>query len=168
MRRVLALSCWFCLGIMAWSGGVRAEDMENTRDSLMNLKGVYVVVEALTPEVEGMGITTDTIRGEAESRLAKAGIPVLSRSRWFRLPGNPHLYINAHVVPLPESGELIYSINVGFRQNVYPVREAVQIVDATTWSLRPVTGITGRPQKIRRAAGELVGRFIRAFRSVNR
>lgn len=148
-------------------GRVLGEDTENTRDSLRRLQGVYVVVERLDPAVKQAGLSAPGLREEIHATLHDQAIRTLTRGRWLAMEGQPHLYVNAHVVPLKESREYLYSVRVSFRQNVLPVREAVEIIAADTWSLGLVTGITGDPDRIRAAVLRQVARFIEAFRYAN-
>lgn len=41
------------------------------------------------PAVERGGLTTDMIQKDAERRLRKAGIRILTEDEWLRTPGGP-------------------------------------------------------------------------------
>ncbi len=159
----------FCLAALLFfpQGQVLGEDTENTRDSLRRLQGVYVVVERLEPEVEQAGLRAADLRQEIHRLLREHGIPALTRGQWLALEGQPHLYVNAHVVPLKQTGEYLYSVRVSFRQNVLPVRQAVEIIAADTWSLGLITGITADLVRVRSAVLKQVAHFIEAFRYAN-
>ncbi len=168
MPSMLASVLALIISLTGLCGLARSEDTENTRDSLRGLKGVYVAVEAMNPALEASGLSRGQIEKAVESQLRQAGIGTWTKQEWALQPGSPFLYVNAHVVRLPDTPEFVYSIGVNFRQNVYPVREAVEIIGASTWAVGVVTGITAEPEKIRNAVETQVEKFITAFRYVNR
>jgi hypothetical protein len=144
-----------------------ASDAKYNRASLRGVEAVYVKVEGLTPEIEKDGLTETLIRRDVESRLRTAGIRILSKEKWFDVTGSPHLYLNVNCLKLRETKEYIYSIRIAFRQNVYPEREPILILGATTWSAGGIVGITYRFDKIRTSVKGRVDEFIRAYLSVN-
>jgi hypothetical protein len=138
------------------------------RQSLKGVKGVFITVEPLAPEIERDGLTQRLIRKSVEVRLRRAGIKVLSKVEWFEEGGHPLLYVNAHVLRLAESKEYIYAINVAVKQNVYLTREPIQIPSAATWWPGSVAGITPKLSAVRDAINKQVDAFIQAYYSVNR
>lgn len=168
MKRNSLFIFWGFMLILMWpSEGLRAADTENTRDSLRGLAGVYVAVETLEKQIIQAGLTQERIRREVVLQLQGAGIRTLSRKEWQDAAGSPFLYVNAHVLRLQETPEYIYSVAVAFKQNVYPVREPIQIIGAATWSTGTITGITGRLDNIRAAVASRVDRFVAAYSYVN-
>ena len=149
------------------SSHVSASDGKYNRASLRGLEGVYVSVENLDPEIEKDGLGKDLIRKDAVLQLRSAGIKVLSRQRWFDVTGSPYLYVNPHILKLRDTGEYIYSINIALKQNVYPVRESIEILGAATWSPGGIIGITGNMKKIRTSLQEQVKKFIDAYLAEN-
>ncbi len=137
------------------------------QESLRDLKGVYISVESLAPEIQKDGLTKDRIRKDVELMLRKAGIKILSKKEWFDVEGSPCLYVNAHVVKLRETREYIYSINISFKQTVYPARKPVEITGAATWTIGGIIGITPDLDKIRASVKTQVEDFIKAYLSVN-
>lgn len=144
-----------------------ASDVQYNRASLRGLQGVYVSVEGLSPEIQKEGLTEDLIRRDVESKLKMAEIRALSKEEWFDVMGNPHLNVNVNALILRETKEYVYSIQVSFRQNVYPEREPILVLGATTWSVGGIIGITRRLDKIRTSVSGQVDEFIRAYLSVN-
>ena len=144
-----------------------ASDEKYNRASLRGLKGVYVSVEKLGSDIERDGLTRDRLRKEVESKLRMAGIKILSRKQWSDVEGNPYLYVNANVLKLRETREYIYSINIAFKQDVYPLREPGIVWGASTWSVGGIIGITPRLDKIHAAVKGKVEQFINAYLSVN-
>lgn len=153
--------------ILPLSSYALASDTKYNRTSLRGVEGVYVKVEGLTPELEKDGLKQTLIRRDVESELRTAGIRTLSKEKWFDMTGSPHLYVNINCLKLGETKEYIYSIRIAFRQNVYPEREPILILGATTWSVGGVIGITQRIDKIRASLKSRVDEFIKAYLSVN-
>ena len=144
-----------------------ASDAKYNRASLRGVQGVYVKVEGLTPEIEKDGLTETLIRRDVESKLQTAGIRIQSMEKWSDVMGSPHLYVNLNCLKLRETKEYIYSIHIAFRQNVYPEREPILILGATTWSVGGIIGITNRLDKIRDSLKSHLDEFIEAYLSVN-
>ena len=104
---------------------------------------------------------------DALALLQKAGIQIYGKDEWLRIPGNPHVYINANVLKLKETKEYIYTITIALKENVYLLREPIEIWGASTWSKGGVVGITGRLEKIRNSVKSEVEAFIGAVKSQN-
>ena len=153
--------------LFSLSSFATASDAKYNRASLRAIEGVYVKVEGLTLEMEKEGLTETLIRRDVESKLQMAGIRTQSKEEWFDVLGSPHLYVNLNCLKLQETKEYIYSIHIAFRQNVYPEREPVLILGATTWSVGDIIGITNRLDKIRASLKNHLDAFIEAYLSVN-
>ena len=136
-------------------------------ESLRDLKGIYVSVEKLTQEIQKDGLTKDRIQGDVELMLRMAGIKTLSKEEWFDEEGSPSLYVNANVLKLSATREYVYSVNISFKQTVYPIRKPMEITGAATWSVGGIVGITPDLGKIRASVKEQVDEFIKAYLSVN-
>jgi hypothetical protein len=61
--------------------------------SLGGLKGVGVVVELLSPEIENEGLRTRDVKKDVEIRLRQAGIAVLTEEELLKAPGTPSLSV---------------------------------------------------------------------------
>ena len=144
-----------------------ADQYSIQQESLRDLKGVFISVESLAPEIQKDGLTKDRIRKDVELMLRKAGIKILSKKEWFDVEGSPCLYVNAHVVKLRETREYIYSVNISFKQTVYPARKPVEITGAATWTIGGIIGITPDLDKIRASVKAQVEEFIKAYLAVN-
>jgi hypothetical protein len=136
-------------------------------ESLRGLKGVYISVESVTPEIQKDGLTKDRIQGDVELMLRTAGIKILSKEEWFDEEGSPFLHVNANVLKLPATREYVYSVNISLKQTVYPIRTPMEISGAATWSVGGIVGITPDLGKIRASVKEQVAEFIKAYLSVN-
>jgi biotin operon repressor len=137
------------------------------QESLRDLKGVYISVESLAPEIQKDGLTEDRIRKDVELMLREAGIKILSKKEWFDAEGSPYLYVNAYILKLRDTREYIYSVNISFKQTVYPARKPVEITGAATWTIGGIIGITPDLDKIRASVKTQVEEFIKAYLSVN-
>ncbi len=144
-----------------------ASDADHNRASLRGPEGVYVSVEKLNPEIVKDGLTEELVRKDAELKLKMAGIRVLSKKQWHGVEGSPFLYVYINALKLSETKEYIYSTYIAFRQDVYPVREPIPVLGATTWSVGGVVGITHRLDKIRASVKGQMDQFISAYLSVN-
>ena len=167
MKKHWILLITFILPLLTLTSPVMASDSQISRESLRGLKGIYISVEKLAPEIEKDGLTVNSIGRDVESMLRKANIKTLSKAEWLDATGSPYLYVNANVLKLPGTKEYIYSVNIAFKQNVYPVREAIEISGAATWSVGGIIGITPSLEKIRASVREQVDKFIKAYLSVN-
>jgi hypothetical protein len=83
------------------------------------------------------------------------------------LEGSPFLDVNAHVLKLRATREYIYSVNISFKQTVYPARKPVEITGAATWTIGGIIGITSDLDKIRASVKDQVEDFIQAYLAVN-
>ena len=167
MRRNWIFLTTFTLSLLYLSSFVMAYDSKVSRQSFRGLKGVYVFVENLEPQIEKDGLTQNSIKRDVEMMLRKAKIKTLSKGEWFDMTGSPYLYVNPNVLKLTETKEYIYSISIALKQNVYPVREPIEILGAATWSVGGIIGITPNLDKIRASVKELANKFIQTYLSVN-
>lgn len=167
MKRNWIFLLTFALSLLTLSSIAMAYDSRVARESFRGLKGVYVFLENLDPQIEKDGLTKDSIRRDVELMLRNAKIKTLSKAEWFEVTGSPYLYVNANVLKLPKTKEYIYSVNIALKQNVYPVREPIEILGAATWSVGGIIGIAPSLDKIRASIKEQVDKFIKIYLAVN-
>ena len=98
--RICTPSELLAMALVVMSTAAWGLDTKATRESLRGLTGVEVVVENVPPDLEPAGLTANQLRTDAELRLRKAGIRVLTREETLATPGVPYLYIR--VTGLPE------------------------------------------------------------------
>ena len=80
-------------------GNAYAQDIEQTRNTLRGLSGVYVMPEnPLEEDAIRGGLSQDNIRTEVELKLRLAGIRVLSKEEWEQELGRPYLYVRLNVL----------------------------------------------------------------------
>jgi len=148
-------------------GNAYAQDVEQTRNSLRGLNGVYVMPENPLEEdaIKG-GLSKDNIRTEVELKLRQAGIRVLSREEWEQESGRPYLQVWPKVLKGGVLGGYIYHITVEFKQYVTLFRSPSVQAFGATWSAECM-GYTPELRDIRDKMNERVDLFINAYLGVN-
>jgi hypothetical protein len=151
---------------------VLAEDSEMSRATLAGLQGVNVVVEEVQPNVQKyaakFGLSSAQIRQDVLKILRDGGIRVVEASEWFAIPGRPFLYVNINT---HETEKFWYAYNIKLELRQLAILEAnLQVKTlAGTWSLN-ITGQAniGNLNLIRQDVGVLAGRFVAAYRMINK
>jgi len=140
-----------------------ASDLKPDRESLKNLKGVYVNIQDVQRDLLQAGLSKDQIRKDIELKLRVAGIKVLTQKEHFKEKGAPFLHVYLNTISTKQ-GAFIYSIFFGILEEVSLVRNDI-IVDAITWS----TSGMGYDymEGIRTQIKNRVDEFINAYLSVN-
>lgn len=142
---------------------------KSNQATLRGLKGIGVLVEHLSPELEKQGLTKSQLQMDIESKLEMAGIKVLTKAEVFRTPGEPHLYINVNVnMAKTESDIYPYSIDILLIQQVSLLRDPNLTTFAVTWSKGGV-GSIAKPivSQLQDYVKELVDIFIKAYLEEN-
>jgi hypothetical protein len=134
------------VAVLALVSGVRTcpgADSEITRKSLSDIRGVYVLVEELQPNLQKYNKRTELsatdLRRRVEAQLREAGIKVYDRDEWFRTSGNPMLYINVNTHEY-EKYHFAYDIRIELQQIAYPAINPAMKLLVTTWSSN-MTGV---------------------------
>lgn len=147
-----------------------AQQTDNEIMSLRGLSAVFVIVEALQPDVVALGLTEEQIHTGVEAQLRDAGIAVLTEQEFFAQPGRPHLYIFVNTVQEPQTGLFGLNVLVQLRQAVRLIRDGDIASDsASTWETG-TTGVVGTPNITTYpldAIGEFIDEFIEDYYSVN-
>jgi hypothetical protein len=153
---------------------VWGSDTELARETLRGITGVMVVVENVSPDIERAGLTPRQLQTDAELRLRKAGIRVLTREERLDTPGGPYLYIRVtgfrvHSMTGALLGYAAFS-HVSLHQNVWLTRDpTIMAYAAETWRgggfLDTFDGSNVRP--IRESVTDQVDAFINAYLAVN-
>jgi hypothetical protein len=149
-----------------------AEDSEMSRATLAGLQGVSVVVEEVQPNIQKYaakaGLNGAQIRRDVEQTLREGGIRAVEGNEWLKLPGRPILWVNVNTHET-EKYWYAYDIKIEFRQlAVLEANPQVKTL-ASTWSIS-LTGQAniGNLTLIRQDVGALAGRFVQAYRAVNK
>jgi hypothetical protein len=172
VRRLSWLSCIILLGFILFAWPVQAEDSEVSRATLAGIQGIQVIVEELQPNVQKyagkVGLNKAQMQRDVEARLREGGVPVVAGNDWMNVPGRPVLYVNVNTHET-EKYWYAYDIKVELRQIVSLVANPKVKALADTWSLN-MTGMAniGNLDNVKHGLMELVGKFMQAYRAVNK
>lgn len=159
-------------------------DTQESRETLHGITSVYVVIEGITPELEGNGVSAPQLKTDVERQLRKAGINVITTVQ----PKDPaesssaglYVRINALKSNMLKSGFDIdyYAISISVEliqhclplteKNINPAYVASHSALTCTWSTNNIY-LAGEERliDIRNCVQELVGHFVDAYLSVN-
>ena len=129
--------------------------------TLKGITAIQVFVEGVSPEDKAHGLTRARLQADVEGRLRQAGIVLSARA-------TEYLYVNVNTLQ-SRRGVQSYSVVVMVRQPAYLVRDpALTAPGAITW-WKGTDGITttANLQSVRDAVGDLVDKFIHAYRAQN-
>lgn len=139
------------------------------RESLRNLDGIYVEVDALPSLALTQGLSPERLQADVEGQLRRAGVEVLPMGA-FRT-GDPHLQIVVSVSEV-QSRMAASRVEVHFAQIVFLRRNpAATFNRARTWNANPAISLGSQAQlvdRIRRDTTRQVEQFIADYRHVNR
>jgi hypothetical protein len=160
-----------CVCLFGLIGAVSAADSETSRRTLTGLRGVYVLIEELQPNIvqlsDKFNFGKERLRKDMESRLRRAGIRILGNDEWLASPGRPILYlvINTHQ---REKYWWAYDVRIELQQmSSLEVNPATKTL-VSTWSTN-MTGIVnlGTLHVLAEQAIVLTDLFINAFFTAN-
>lgn len=157
------------VGIAAlWVCCLPARADERDRESLRDLTGVRVAAEDLSLVLPVKGISAETLKQVAESKLRQAGIQVLNQGEFP--VGDP--YLRVRVATTAKDGDFAgYDVEVDFVQIVFLRRNpAATFNRAETWKASGHIGIARVGQladKIRQDLSDQMDQFIAAYKAVN-
>ncbi len=132
------------------------------KKSLIGMKGIFVVVEDLGPELKGI-ITRSALKKRVEMQLRTAGIRIVKEVEAAKLPGEPYLYLNLAALPLGPK-RFACCIDLEVHQLVALTHNAAS-GHASTWEQGVVT--TGGVTAICDNVDELVFDFICDYLAMN-
>jgi hypothetical protein len=138
------------------------------RETLRRLPGVWVVVEQLPAELEQTGLTQDQVQTDAEDRLRKAGITILTQEECWQTLGMPWLYIT---VALLKASPATYAATVGavLNQEIVLTRNPQIKAFGSTWDAGVHLGAIGAESlaTVRDSVGSLVDKFVADYQAAN-
>ncbi len=138
------------------------------RDNLKGLRGVWVWVEYLDPELEERGVTQFQIQTLVELKLRQAGIRVLTEEERKKTPGDP--FLSVRICGGKTSDRLNYVLLIELRivEKVIPERDKNKRVWALTWnSWRLGSAGTQHLRSIYDNLGDLVDEFMNDYLAAN-
>jgi len=142
-------------------------DSEAARKSLSDIKGVYVFVEDLQPNLQKYNkraeLSAAELQRSVEAQLREAGIKVYDREEWLHASGRPILYVNVNTHEY-EKYQFAYDVRIELQQIVYlEINSAARLL-APTWSSN-TTGVVN-PGTVKAIADDVkagVALFINAY-----
>ena len=139
-----------------------AEDKAISRLTLRGITEVYVVIEAIEPEVETLGLSQAGIRSDVEAKLLGGNIALAPEYQ----RGVPAVYVYVQVLRPEKINRLFYSVSLSLLQNVILERDQEVKTNTSTWLMR-VLGMSSGTQAIRSDIGSLLDQFIEDYRKAN-
>lgn len=139
-----------------------AEDKEIMRLTLRGIKEVNMVIEAIEPEIEKLGLTQAEIQADVEGKLRGANLvvaPDIER-------GRPAVYLYVQVIRPEKINRLFYSISLSLLQNVALERDPEVKTNTDTWLVR-MLGMSSGIEAIRSDIRSLLDQFIEDYRKAN-
>ena len=88
MKRKILMLMGFLLIVM-----VPVAHATGDRDNLKGLKGVFLVIDPVSADLEKRGVTRDQLQTRLVEKLRQAGIGILSVKEASRTPGQPILQL---------------------------------------------------------------------------
>ncbi len=163
IQRTVVTVCSVFFFLVITDKSLFAIDSELTRQTLLNVKGVSLVVEDLRPSIqkhaERFWLTKDQLQKDIEERLIRSGLMVLRQEQWLKSPGKPIHHINTH-----ESEKYWYAYtSIDYRQLVSRDANTGMKTPASTWSV-DMAGVAnnGNLNIVRNSVRVLMNRFIEA------
>jgi hypothetical protein len=166
MRQMVAMALLgFLIPVPLWAQNAPEK---NARAAVAGLRGVQVIVESITPDIERAGLTRDTLQTDVELQLRQYGIPVLTEEQRLETPGYPYLYVNVNIIRNTELLVYAFSIELTLEQDVILTRHPQTAIPAATWNSGSVGLVGGaRVQSIRDGVKNHVNKFINLYLSAN-
>ncbi len=166
-RKVISRLLCCLVTILVLATNSYAADSEQSRKTLTSVKGVYVLVEELQPNLQRYLKKQELSRGQLqtqiENQLKTAGIKVLTRQEWLLTKGRPVLYVNVNTHEY-QKYRFAYGVSVELQQIVSPEVAPDARILATTWSVDMTGAINGGSiEAINQRIKGLIDLFINAF-----
>jgi hypothetical protein len=157
--------------VIAMGNSAFAVDSESSRKTLANLKGVYVIIEDLQPNLQKYAkkqeLSKEQLQKHVEVHLKEAGIRVLNREEWAQAPGRPILYVNVNTHEY-QKYQFAYDARVELQQMASLETSPGAKALAATWSIN-MTGTVnmGTVNVIYDSVKSLTSAFVKAYASAN-
>lgn len=157
---------WLILFLLLAGLSAQAQlQRSDTKESLRGLNGVYIAVQIVDAQPEG--ITTNSVETLVKTALAGAGIPINASPKKFN--GDANLSVTVDTIKQPQLDAYVFMVEVAVTQDVRLARDPhAPWTSAETWR-RSLQGITSpdRTDVIQTALKQTLNRFITAYRAVN-
>lgn len=138
----MSLAAICTIGIV-WRQGQSRDDAEGELSrvgelpyqiqSLVGVKGVWVLVDYLDDDALSMGLTEDQLKQEVESELRLAGIKVNSREERAAFKDGAYLHVDVNTVTYNDSPNIAFSVSIELSQPVELLTGLSMSVRGITW-----------------------------------
>lgn len=150
----------------------RAADSPASRKTLAGLKGVYLVIEDLQPNIlkysAKSGLTVENLRTMVAAQLRDKGVSTFTYQEWLNAPGRPALYVNINT---HQTERYWFAFDIRLELQQLASLEANPSIKtlAPTWSVN-MTGVTdvASLHSFHQNIQALVDVFLKAYSSENR
>ena len=155
--------------MLTFGGSTAQAAGQNHQESLRGLAGVFLRVERIDADAQVYGLNEMNIYADAEQRLTKAGIKLLTAAQAGQTPGSPVLYLRVNAKLSWDAPVFAVNVTAALLQDVVTARDPnLKLREAKTWD----AGYTRTyPQEsVRQAAtvvGDLVNEFIKDYKAAN-
>lgn len=172
--RPLALDALHRLLVAGAVAGVAAgqplafADNETQRRSLTGVGGVHVHITLEGEDLEANQLTEATLRPEIESRLAAAGLRLLTPEDSAKEPGVPWLFASVALQKSTDSKAYAWSVRFELEQRACLERDPKVCGSAVTWSSHRFGSVgRRRVQTVQQDVLDTVNEFVAAYVAAN-
>jgi hypothetical protein len=162
---ILSVATGLVLSVVSISLGIAQEFVRERKETLRGIDAMRISVERLEPDAKKDGLTEDKIKADVELKFRLAGITILTETS---LAG-PFFDVFVATTYDKESKGFIYTIDVGFFQEVMLKRNSNVSLLSPTWYIRKHGYIDEKSleRKIRDSVKDFVDQFLIDYLSVN-
>ena len=139
-------------------------DSKRDRQTLKDLKGIYVVVEKIKKNFEHKSLSESLIKTDIETQLRSSGITVLTDTAHYKQKGGPLLYVILKFLEVTDN-HYDFSISVAVSRRIFIELYPEVEVYENNWFIKDKG--TGSLGKYKPKLREMIARFISAYLSVN-
>ena len=142
--------------------------LEPRQESLRGVQVMTVDISCSRDAIDA-GLTEDDEGKTVEKQIEEAGIKVMPKKLWSKVPGRCQLKVTIHVYKPSDFETFIYNLRLYFVQTVALERSPQTTVDATTWELtRLAHGPKNKlAETVRENLETMVDSFIKDYRAAN-
>jgi len=142
--------------------------LEPRQESLRGVQAMTVDIRCSKDAIDA-GLTEEDEGKTVEKRIKEAGIKIMPKQLWGKVPGRCRLKVAVHVYKPSGLETFIYNVRLYFVQTVALERSPQTTVDATTWELAWLAhGPKNRlAEMVRENLQTMVDTFIKDYRAAN-
>ena len=157
MKQVCRICAIISISLLSITFGFSMQTDDLRSAPLKNLKELAVTIEAMTPDGEAMGLTSDALQTATELMLRREGLIIAAAPS----PKVPYFYVMVNIK------DRAASIRVELNEQVTLIRDSSITCSATTWS-RGTAGVhSGNPDSIITKVQNLINDFLNDYYKAN-